>query len=708
MGNEVKEVLLAQSELYTRLARFYENLKKTGSDKITLGVAEARLHALEQCWVKFDSRHEKLLVHQATHAGDEYFKLDTYSLAEESYLIQKGQFLDLIRELKVKASVESDKNYEKAWSTLRDYYENKRFLVRSYLANFLALQKMKSESAVELRKILHNIKTTVSSLETIGRPVTSNEDLFVHLAIELLDARSRREWESSISATTEPPSYASLALFLDRRLHTLESMLLVKVDTAVGKAGSSNGNSSNGRSTRSHHARKQETKSENTRGRCTLCQADHFIMFCEEYKKKAAAERKQHVSDNNLCANCLGRHKIAECTSKKSCTVCNSRHHTSLHDAFRESEVHQTSHVTQRPSARQAVVLLATARVRVADRHGVWHITRALIDQGSESSIISERLAQRLKLTRYTASVAIFGVGGQKTGVSKGRVSLAFQPRTGGKSMTASALVLPKLTVYAGGLDDRASSWPHLADLVLADPDFGAADPIDVLLGADVYATILGQGLRKGGPRDPVAQQTTLGWILSGAVGESVTAHHVSSLQCRTEEDLGNLVRRFWETDEIQPAAKPFSKADLECEEHFRRTHARAADGRYIVRLPTIEPIPDLSGTKRTACRVLKHMERKFELDATFRTMYTEFMLQYEELGHMTRVPLTSQDSLLRTCYLPHHGVLRETSASTKLRVVFNGSSNVPSGDNLNKFLMIGPNLLPALADILLQWRQHR
>ncbi|XP_071577710.1 uncharacterized protein [Temnothorax nylanderi] len=61
-----------------------------------------------------------------------------------------------------------------------------------------------------------------------------------------------------------------------------------------------------------------------------------------------------------------------------------------------------------------------------------------------------------------------------------------------------------------------------------------------------------------------------------------------------------------------------------------------------------------------------------------------------------------------RVCYLPHHGVMRATSSTTKLRVIFKGSATVPSGASLNQHLMVGPNLLPALTDVLLRWRRHR
>ncbi|GAB1865885.1 Peptidase aspartic putative domain-containing protein [Camponotus japonicus] len=96
-------------------------------------------------------------------------------------------------ELLIRSLTTTDENFERAWKILSDYYENKRLLIRSYLANFLALPKMKSESAVEMRKVFHGIKATVGALEGIGRPVVSSEDLFVYLSVELLDPRSRRE-----------------------------------------------------------------------------------------------------------------------------------------------------------------------------------------------------------------------------------------------------------------------------------------------------------------------------------------------------------------------------------------------------------------------------------------------------------------------------------------------------------------------------------
>ncbi|XP_071577707.1 uncharacterized protein [Temnothorax nylanderi] len=375
MSLEVEGIVRSQNELYGRISRAYENFKKSGPTKITLGLAEARLQALEANWAKFEAQHEQLLL-KSQKAFDklDYRKQDLPTVAEEAFLQQKGAFLDAIRILKAKeqsaaetagpsgppestprttlpriqlphfsskyedwpsfrdlfqsilgkdslsATTQVEKlhylksclkgeaellirdvsttgeNYESAWKTLSAYYENKRLLVRAYLANFIALLKMKSESVVELRKIFHGIKATVSSLDSIGRTIGRSEDLFVYLAVELLDPRSRREWENSISAASEPPSYGVLEQFLDRRLHTLESMLPVKADGAANKA--SDGTQ---KSTRSHLARKQDNKNEAKRGRCSLCQKEHILMFCDDYKKKTAVERKRYVDDNGLC-----------------------------------------------------------------------------------------------------------------------------------------------------------------------------------------------------------------------------------------------------------------------------------------------------------------------------------------------------------------------------------------------------------------------
>ncbi|XP_025262292.1 uncharacterized protein LOC112637249 [Camponotus floridanus] len=124
-----------------------------------------------------------------------------------------------------------------------------------------------------------------------------------------------------------------------------------------------------------------------------------------------------------------------------------------------------------------------------------------------------------------------------------------------------------------------------------------------------------------------------------------------------------------------------------------------------MVRLPLAGPLPPLDHTRKSAERLLTAMERCRSRDASFNQLYGDFMEEYSNLKHMTLVktPLIKNSA----CYLSHHGVLRISSTTTKLRVVFNGSQCTPAGDSLNNTLLVGANFLPTLADVLLRWRWH-
>ncbi|XP_011859361.1 PREDICTED: uncharacterized protein LOC105556858 [Vollenhovia emeryi] len=433
-------------------------------------------------------------------------------------------------------------------------------------------------------------------------------------------------------------------------------------------------------------------------------------MWCPEFKTKSANDRKSVVEANRLCFNCFGNHPMAKCQSTKNCMTCKSRHHTMLHDSYastpKPEEANALSAVRQNDERR--AILLATARVTVADRFGDPHAVRVLIDQGSEVSIVSESLMQRLRLPRSHARVSIHGIGGSKPGSTRGKVSLSISSSVTGAKINAVALVLPRLSLYQGSALKSKTSWPHVQGLPLADPRFEENDPIELLLGADVCATILEDGLRKGAPHTPIAQKTSLGWILSGGCDVASGRGPRSSLQCTADYDLTELVRRFWEQESEPPAPVTLTPAEEECERHFMRTHERTPTGRYIVRLPFSSPPANLAETRKPAEKLLTVMERKCARDPSFGRLYRSFMQEYEDLGHMEVVALPDGAKSQNTCYLPHHGVLRSSSTTTKLRVVFNGSQLTRSGESLNSNLHIGVNLLPSLADVVMRWRWHR
>jgi len=64
--------------------------------------------------------------------------------------------------------------------------------------------------------------------------------------------------------------------------------------------------------------------------------------------------------------------------------------------------------------------------------------------------------------------------------------------------------------------------------------------------------------------------------------------------------------------------------------------------------------------------------------------------------------------ALGKTHFIPHHGVIRQTSETTKLRIVYDASCKVDNEVSLNDCLEPGPNLSPLLFDILLRYRLQK
>ena len=66
-----------------------------------------------------------------------------------------------------------------------------------------------------------------------------------------------------------------------------------------------------------------------------------------------------------------------------------------------------------------------------------------------------------------------------------------------------------------------ALKWDHLCDLKLADSEFRTRARIDLLLGAEVFTSILQDGRRTGLRGTPSAINTCLEWVLLGKIQDS-------------------------------------------------------------------------------------------------------------------------------------------------------------------------------------------
>ncbi|XP_058840021.1 uncharacterized protein LOC131695495 [Topomyia yanbarensis] len=354
--------------------------------------------------------------------------------------------------------------------------------------------------------------------------------------------------------------------------------------------------------------------------------------------------------------------------------------------------------LTQANNTFESIVFLSTAVVRVRDVNNVYHFARALLDSGSQSNFVSESLCQKLDLKRSRVNLPVSGIGQSTVNVHY-KVQIALSSRFGGFEQQIDCLVLPKLTVSLPSRSVDISRWTIPRHLPLADPRFNISQGVDLIVGAELFYTLLESQRLTLTDGYPILQKTVLGYVVSG----KATAHAPETVVCHVavDQDLNAQLERMWEVEDFD-VGRALTQEEQQVEEHFIRTVTRDSSGRYMVRLPLKESrVPFLGDSYKPAVNRFSMMERRFAKDNELRVAYTQFMEEYIKLGHMEEC---SRGAGPQFC-LPHHAVRRPESTTTKTRVVFDASSKSHGQLSLNEVLFTGPTVQPALLAVVANFR---
>ena len=223
------------------------------------------------------------------------------------------------------------------------------------------------------------------------------------------------------------------------------------------------------------------------------------------------------------------------------------------------------------------------------------------------------------------------------------------------------------------------------------------------MLGADIYDHIV---LETKIQQDSVfIRETIFGWIISGCIDDPNAPTKVRSFHVITDNfDLS----KFWEVEDVPRASKITAEESL-CEKHFTETTKRQKGGRFEVALPFRENNPpDLDFTLSMASRRFMLLEKRLSKGDRLRKDYSDFVKEFIDLGHLEKVPETELIKLPgQTAYLPRHAVFKESSTTTKTRVVFDGSAQ-KENVSLNNSLLVGPKIQDDLFEILLRFGRHK
>lgn len=279
--------------------------------------------------------------------------------------------------------------------------------------------------------------------------------------------------------------------------------------------------------------------------------------------------------------------------------------------------------------------------------------------------------------------------------------------------INVEAFVMGKITNFLPSSNIKLASWDHIVNLQLADPAYQRSRRIDLVLGSDVFSQILMKGVRLGINGSPIAQQTQLGWILSGKIASELTPTvNVSSFHATAE--METLMERFWAVEAVEGDKRLMTTEEQWCEEFYARTHRRDDSGRFVVRLPfrfEFDPAATLGSSRNIAIKRLLQLERRFVQNNNLKVEYQGAINDHLLSGRMrptSSIEIKSEAGSFASCYLPHHAVVKESSTSTKLRVVFDASRKTTNGKSLNDVLVVGPTIQSDIVAILINWRFHR
>ena len=297
------------------------------------------------------------------------------------------------------------------------------------------------------------------------------------------------------------------------------------------------------------------------------------------------------------------------------------------------------------PPSGIAVTVLGTAVLECVNKDGALIKGRALIDTGSTLNMVTEEFAEKLKFKLKPCQYQINTVGNNTPQKSKGTVDFYINTNDG-ERVSVHAQVLPQCTGKLPIAKIDIKKIPEIVGKQLADPVFHTPNPVDMILGIELFNTLMLDTRMRCGKI--VLSETRVGWMISGVAelaDAGISAHmspfnHPPALHANGTELLTPCsysaigerpilldqdIIKFWQVEDLPGnnlLAKPekdYTPEEKFAADHYTRTTVVNAEGKYVVQLPR-KPVSLTGGvelvlgnSKPRALRSQLAMEKRFD-----------------------------------------------------------------------------------------------
>lgn len=679
-----------------------------------------------------------------------------------------GEALHLINDLPL-----TNSNYGNALNLLSKRYDNKLVVINAHLKGMLDTPPLTKGSGKQLRTFLTHVRQHLNSLKAHNLPVKEWDVLLIFLFTQKLDFQTHRAYELEKNvglSSTGLPTVDEFLDFLEKRCVAFEN-----VEMESFRAANSGTKEKYIKPSLFSQDSTNNSSNHEVKLKCVFCNREnHNIVKCFKFNGLSVSERRQFVQDNRLCYLCFGKTHSAQQCKGKVCKNCNRRHHFLLHDEGNNNKqklnsyghgVNQDKGTTssnnesvsqnmgsengtqcqntllgvpanqdvsnknrQFETQQNAVafskipskcILLATAMVNVITENGNKIQARALLDSGSQTCFITNKLLQKLKnVNCYTETFKIGGIANNVTQVNK-FINLVIESRVNNYyKIDAKCAILNNITCQLPQVFIDTSKIKIPEKIKLADPFYFEPSEIDMLISADLYFSLILSDIVRLGPGLPVLQSTKLGWLVCGSAPVASNNSQNSNnafisenfmnvnLFCQsTDLNVDKIIPKFWQLEEVT-SQKFISADDKLCEKIFLESHRRLEDGSFQVDLPMRKQDDHLKlgNSFDSAYKRFKYLEKRFSKNPNLFLQYKDFINEYINMDHGKYLESGVNENQHRV-FLAHHCVIRDEALTTKLRVVFDGSNKTSSGFSLNDIMLKGSPVQPELFDILCRFR---
>jgi len=482
---------------------------------------------------------------------------------------------------------------------------------------------------------------------------------------------------------------------------------------------------------------------------CSLCEENgHKAIACSKYN--TIELRKQRLIEQKRCCKCARTgHLFRDCPSERGCWDCGGNHHFILctnskskrgpptgcnnvplgpnlkqnfrrnsanHSGQNQNFINSSNNITASVNSTgpdftvepKEMVLSAVpdARVSANDRPTAFLMIAELFifnnrdpsnpikkpvffDCGSQPSFITAELAALIRPQRIgKESMAIGGFMGQEEQQTvrffSPRYSVLLKRQDGGWepiTLNQTPRIIPPVEYI---VDSPLLAQKTGMNICWAEPQ--------ILLGLrDFWKFIISKKEISPGFFEI---KTAFGSVFGGEL--NMRAIEQPIISCPVRNDILNeSVSKLWnlETIGIKEAELAHDNVAIDA---FNDS-IELKDGRYHVSWPWRPGHPPLPDNFSIAFSRLSSLANRLKNDAFLRNSYQEIMDEQLKRGMIE----PSERGETGDHFIPHHPVIN----SKKVRIVYDASAHLKGCPSLNDCLLIGPNLVPELAAILIRFR---